>query len=113
MKTVRRLEIGSNACDYQHGLSKEGLPRAGGCPPGILFLKGCHARSQHLSIRLSTLAYKKSEFQDEQAILSRMKRNIVNLMFEHLDYLQQFDKVKIYYNDGQSVVTSTLHDAAE
>ena len=42
-----------------------------------------------------------------------MKRNIVNMMFENLDYLQKFDRVKIYYDDGQAIVTNALHGAAE
>lgn len=68
---------------------------------------------QHLPVRYATLAYSKSEFVDAKMLTTRMKRDIVNLMFENLDYLQQFDKVKIYYDDGQSVVTQALHDATE
>lgn len=43
----------------------------------------------------------------------RMRRDIVNFMFEHLEWLQGFDEVKVYYDDGQQVVTRVLHDAAE
>ena len=38
-----------------------------------------------------------------------MKRDMVNLIFDNLEYLQRFDKVKVYYDDGQFIVTS--HDA--
>ena len=42
-----------------------------------------------------------------------MKRDVVNLVFDDLEYLQCFDKVKVYYDDGQCVVTRSLHDAIE
>ena len=68
---------------------------------------------QHLPISYKTLAYKKSEFSSDNALTAKMKRDIVNMMFENLDYLQEFDRVKIYYDDGQTIVTNALHDAAE
>ena len=37
----------------------------------------------------------------------------MNLIFDNLSYLQEFDKVKVYYDDGQYVVTKALHDAVE
>lgn len=30
-----------------------------------------------------------------------------------MDYLQHFDRVKIYYDNGQEMVTKALHDAVE
>lgn len=37
----------------------------------------------------------------------------VNLIFDNLEFLQRFDKVKVYYDDGQFIVTKSLHDAIE
>lgn len=68
---------------------------------------------QHLPVRYATFSYRKSEFPNDEAMVTRMKRDIVNLFFESLGYFQGFDKVKIYYDDGQSIVTKALHDAAE
>ena len=42
-----------------------------------------------------------------------MRRDVVNFLFDHLDYLQQFDLVKLYYDGGQHAVTQALHDALE
>lgn len=42
-----------------------------------------------------------------------MKRDMVNLIFDNLKYLQRFDKVKVCYDDGQYIVTKSLHDAIE
>ena len=68
---------------------------------------------QHLPVSYRTLVYKKSEFPSDSALTARMKRDIVNMMFENLDYLQGFDRVKIYYDDGQAIVSNALHDAIE
>lgn len=68
----------------------------------------------HLPFRYITLSYKKSDFADGSApMVTRMKRDLTNTLFDHLDYLQRFDAVKIYYDNGQSLVTDVLHDAFE
>lgn len=68
---------------------------------------------QHMPVKYHTFAYKKSEFESDAALIARMKRDVVNLVFDNLAYLQRFDKVKVYYDDGQYVVTKSLHDAIE
>ncbi len=40
-----------------------------------------------------------------------MKRDLINFMFDNLDYLQTFDCIKLYYDGGQSLVQKALHDA--
>ena len=68
---------------------------------------------QHMPIKYHAFAYKKSELHDRTALEARMKRDVVNFIFDNLEYLQKFDKVKVYYDDGQQVVTKALHDAIE
>lgn len=68
---------------------------------------------QHMPIRYETFVYDKSEFQAPSALEIRMKRDIVTMIFDQLDYFQGFDLAKIYYDDGQKIVTSALHDAME
>lgn len=68
---------------------------------------------QHLPVKYHTFAYRKCEFGDSSVLEARIRRDIVNLVFDNLDYLQGFDKVKVYYDDGQYVVTKALHDAVE
>jgi hypothetical protein len=68
---------------------------------------------QHMPVRYHTFSYKKSEVGDGAALEARMKRDLVNFIFDNLGYLQSFDKVKIYYDDGQRLVTKALHDAVE
>ncbi len=66
---------------------------------------------QHMPIKYHTFAYRKGEFKDGADLVVRMKRDVVNLVFDNLEYLQRFEKVKVYYDDGQQVVTKSLHDA--
>ena len=68
---------------------------------------------QHLPARYHTLSHRKNEYPTNAALEARIKRDVVNLIFDNLDYLQSFDRVKVYYNDGQYVVTKALHDAIE
>ena len=42
-----------------------------------------------------------------------MRRDIANLLLDELERFQSFDKVKIYYDDGQSMVAHALHAAVE
>jgi len=68
---------------------------------------------QHLPIKYHTFSYRKDEFIDSAALGARIRRDIVNLIFDNLDYLQRFDKIKVYYDDGQYVVAMALRDAVE
>ena len=68
---------------------------------------------QHLPVNYHTFSYKKGEFSDSSTLEARIRRDVVNLIFDNLGYLQEFDKVKIYYDDGQCIVTKALHDAVE
>lgn len=38
----------------------------------------------------------------------RMKRDISDLLFDHLDFFQEFDEVKVYYDNGQDIVKQAL-----
>ncbi len=68
---------------------------------------------QHMPVRYHTFSYRKSELNDGALLEARMKRDVVNFIFDNLGYLQGFDRVKVYYDDGQQVVTKALHDAVE
>ena len=42
-----------------------------------------------------------------------MKRDLTVYLLDHLDCLQQFDRVKVYYDGGQHDVSGMLHAAIE
>ena len=64
-----------------------------------------------LPIQYTTFAYSKSEVPGKDELQFRMRRDIVNFIFEHLDWFQGFDKVPIYYDGGHSATTAALHEA--
>lgn len=66
---------------------------------------------RRLPLRYCTLSYRKSEFSGADELFGRIRRDMVNLLFDNLDYFQSFDRVKIYYDDGQPQVTAALHGA--
>lgn len=65
----------------------------------------------HLPYSYQTFAYKKSEVGD--ALEARMKRDLILHLFDNLSYFQSFDHIKLYYDNGQRVVTSSVRGAIE
>ena len=68
---------------------------------------------RYLPIRYKTFSYRKREFSSASRLSERMRRDVVNFLFDNLEYLQRFDLVKVYYDGGQHAVTQALHDAVE
>ena len=67
----------------------------------------------HLPIRYKTFSYRKREFSSASCLSERMRRDVVNFLFDNLEYLRRFDLVKVYYDGGQHAVTQAHHDAVE
>ena len=59
------------------------------------------------------LAYRKAHFHSDDELFFKMKKDLILLLFDKLELLQAYDAVKIYYDDGQGMVTETLHAAFE
>lgn len=68
---------------------------------------------QHLPIRYATFVYRRSELVSDDAFVSRMRRDVVGLIFDNLEYFQAFDEVKVYYDNGQEIVAEALRGAIE
>ena len=64
--------------------------------------------TQRLPISYRTFTYRRSEFDDLAKLTARMKRDISNLLFDHLEFFQRFDEVKVYYDNGQDIVKQAL-----
>ena len=58
-------------------------------------------------------AYRRSEVPSPVDFIVRLKRDLVVFLTENLDYFQAFSKVKIYYDNGQQMVTEALHGAID
>lgn len=73
--------------------------------------------TQYLPFRYAVFAYKKSELDEDpnssRSVIQRIRRDLAIYLLDHFDYLRQFDKVKIYYDNAQELVTKALHDAFE
>ncbi len=67
--------------------------------------------AQRLPILYKTFIYKRSEYLDPNILSVRMKRDISNLLFENLEFFQQFDEVKVYYDNGQDIVKRALDES--
>ena len=63
---------------------------------------------RRLPIHYATFAYRRSEFEDLSKLTARMKRDISNFLFGHLEFFQGYDEVKIYYDNGQDIVKRAL-----
>ena len=58
-------------------------------------------------------SYRKDRFCDMEALGARMRRDLIECLFDNIEWFQTFDLVKIYYDDGQTLVTRALHDGFE
>lgn len=66
---------------------------------------------QKIPVRYKSFVYSKYDIQSEESLKARMKKDVVDFIFEHLSWLQSYDIIPIYYDDGQRVVTGALRSA--
>ncbi|MBR3327522.1 MAG: DUF3800 domain-containing protein [Atopobiaceae bacterium] len=66
---------------------------------------------QRLPIRYKTFVYRRSEFEDASKLAARMKRDLSGMLFDHLEFFQGFDHVKVYYDNGQAIVKRALDES--
>ena len=72
---------------------------------------------QYLPFKYKTISYKKSELfgpgKDIAAAQLIVERHITQFLQENLALLQKYDNVKVYYDNGQSLVTQALRNAVK
>ncbi len=66
---------------------------------------------QRVPVRYRTFVYESKEFDGPQKLAAFIRRDLVSFVVDELEFFQSFDKVKIYYDDGQPAVSSALRDA--
>lgn len=66
---------------------------------------------QRLPIRYRTFAYRRSEYSEPESLSRRMRRDIASMLVDDLAFFQGFDVVKVYYDDGQAIVSRALYGA--
>lgn len=67
--------------------------------------------ARRLPVAYTSFLYERRQFVDHDALGTRMRRDVVTFLFDHLERFQSFDVVKVYYDDGQKVVSQTLRSA--
>lgn len=65
--------------------------------------------ARNLPFTYVTFEHRKSKFGgDKNRFEAQLKRDLANYLLTHLDRFQSYDTIKIYYDNGQQVVTNAL-----
>ena len=68
---------------------------------------------RHMPVRYACISLKVRDYGDVDAVTATMRRRLVDLLFDELAYFQQFDAVKIYYDNGQHSLAEAIHEAMD
>lgn len=74
-------------------------------------LAGFASFANKCPITYATFSYQRDRFTNDETMFARMRRDLVLFLFDTLQSFQEYDAVKIYYDDGQNEVTNVLHAA--
>lgn len=66
---------------------------------------------RHLPIRYALLAFKTRHYKDVDEVSVAMRKALVSLLFDHIETLQAYDVVKIYYDGGQASINWAVKTA--
>lgn len=120
--------IASHIASYQTALHDRGLPDIRFHATPLMRAQDSYAmvderqrasllNSFFFFVRNLPIAYKTFSFErgsvGEGGLDTAMRRSLVLFLFDHLNSFQPYDLIKVYYDDGQSVVTRALHGAIE
>lgn len=61
------------------------------------------------NISYKAFVFKKKEFVDHDQLVSRMSRDVGLFVRENLEFFQSFDKVIVYYDNGQKEITNIIN----
>lgn len=68
---------------------------------------------RELPISYFILKYETSDIRDSNELESRIRRDLVSFIYDHLVFFQKFDAISVYYDNGQSAINIALHDALD
>ena len=57
--------------------------------------------------------YRHSEYGNTQTLANILRRDLTELFSDNLEFFQSFERVKIYYDNGQDIVKRTLYESVE
>ena len=64
-----------------------------------------------LPITYGVFSYERAYTEDRDRLEARLRKDIIDFVFDRLDDFQLYDQVTIYYDGGQEAVTASLHGA--
>lgn len=64
--------------------------------------------SRKLNFRYSCIILKKSECSDVRTMTAKLSKHIKDMLRTNHEYLEQFDRIIVYYDNGQVELTKTL-----
>ena len=115
--------------NYEGSLASKGLPDIPFHASPLMYGKDAYFSLDHetrhrlfssffvftrkLPIAYKTFAYRRDELSEPEAFTARLKRDLVVFLVDNLESFQSFDKAKIYYDNGQHMITEALHAAIE
>lgn len=68
---------------------------------------------RYIPIRYTCITLDTREFKSLDDASAAMRKQLIDFMFDHLTFLQTFDHVKIYYDNGQQSIVNAIHAAVE
>ena len=68
---------------------------------------------RRIPFKCKTFSYRRSEVPTPEGFIARFKRDLVVFLTDNLEYFQTFEQVKIYYDNGQQMITEALHGALD
>ena len=69
--------------------------------------------TEKIDFKYGTFAYMKREFPTQETLENKIRRDINLAIRNNLEFFQSFDTIKIYYDNGQKIVTRAIHGAIE
>lgn len=63
-----------------------------------------------LPVRYHTFIYDKRIYQGADALHAVLRRDLVDFIFDNLPLFQGYDVIKVYYDNGQRIVTTALKE---
>lgn len=121
--------IGSAINEYERALADKGLPYVPFHASPLINGKDAYSNLEHetrhrmfstffvfarkLPVSYKVFAYRRSELGDASSFTAKLKKDMVIFLVDNLELFQSFDAVKIYYDNGQHMITEALHGAIE
>lgn len=70
-----------------------------------------HILVEKMPFRYFTLSYRKSAHASVYTLAESIEKDLIRFFQEHLAFFQRYDRIKVYYDNGQRVVTHAVHRA--